>query len=309
MDSLLILLVALALDLILGDPPTRYHPVGWMGRLISIMVRFAPRRSRSLSLCYGLFMVLVVAAICVTPVYFLLDYLDQASRIAYIIISALLLKSVFSVRGLYRSAAEVKTHLENNAVADARDVMPSLVSREPGKMDERQLVAATVESIAENTSDSFVAPLFWFLVLGVPGAVGYRVINTFDSMVGYRGRYEYLGKFASRLDDVLNLIPARLTGLMVVIAAGVRKKANASWRIMLRDHARTESPNAGWPMSAAAGALGVRLSKEGCYELGDDSEPLNAATIGRMLLVMCLVAAVWSLLCLGIEGVKFALAS
>ena len=126
------------------------------------------------------------------------------------------------------------------------------------------LVSATVESVAENTSDSFVAPLFYFLLLGIPGAIAYRVVNTLDAMVGYHGEYEYLGKFASKLDDVLNFIPARLTALLLVVAAFLSKRsASASWRVALSDHSKTESPNAGWPMAAVAGALNVQLETVG----------------------------------------------
>jgi adenosylcobinamide-phosphate synthase len=107
-----------------------------------------------------------------------------------------------------------------------------------------------------------VAPLFYFLILGIPGAVAYRVINTLDAMIGRHDQYEYLGKFAARLDDVVNILPARLTALFIVLAAFIlRINTRAAWHIMLRDHAKTASPNAGWPMSAAAGALGVQLTK------------------------------------------------
>jgi len=185
--------------------------------------------------------------------------------------------------------------------------MPALVSRDPGRLDEPMLVAATVESVAENTSDSFVAPLFWFLIFGVPGAVAYRMVNTCDAMIGYRGRYEYLGKFAARLDDVLNLIPARLTGLLMVAAAGVTgKNARGAWIIMLRDHRLTASPNAGWPMSATAGALGIRLEKTGYYQLGDPASSISVSAITDVIRLTLVVAAIWCLVCLGIEGVRFA---
>ena len=129
-----------------------------------------------------------------------------------------------------------------------------------------------MESVAESTCDSLVAPLFYFLLLGVPGAIGYRVVNTLDSMIGYHGKYEYLGKFAARLDDVLNFIPARLTALLLVLAAFVMKRnGRKAWQTALREHAKTESPNAGWPMAAMAGALDVRLEKVGHYQLGKEN--------------------------------------
>jgi adenosylcobinamide-phosphate synthase len=136
-----------------------------------------------------------------------------------------------------------------------------------------------VESVAENLSDSFVAPVVWYALLGVPGAIAYRFVNTCDAMLGYRGRYEYLGKAAARLDDVANWLPARLTALLVVAAAGLLgADARGAWRAMWQHHRRTASPNAGWPMSAAAGALGVRLEKLGHYALGHGPRP-SVATI------------------------------
>ncbi|PIU56356.1 MAG: cobalamin biosynthesis protein [Chloroflexi bacterium CG07_land_8_20_14_0_80_51_10] len=310
MDNIFILLLALVIDLALGDPPTTWHPVGWMGKLISLLERFAPGNGAGTQFLCGVGMVLFGLVIFSAPVYFLLAYLDRLDRIAYVVVGALLLKSTFSIKGLRRSALRVKTQLRDNDLAGAQAQMGALVSRNTEGLTEPLIVAATVESVAENTSDSIVAPLFYFLLLGVPGAIAYRAVNTFDSMIGYRGEYKYLGKFAARLDDVLNFIPARLTGLMTVIAAFVsRKNAPAAWRIMLCDHAKTESPNAGWPMSAAAGALGVQLEKVGHYKLGEASNMLTLEKIGSMLRLMYLVALIWVLLCLGIEGVRFVFAS
>ncbi len=308
MENIIIILLAFAVDLIFGDPPTRFHPVGWMGKMISMFVYASPKSNKIAQFAYGLLIVLLGIMILVTPVYFLLDYLDGISRIAFIIIGALLLKSVFSIKGLYRAASQVMNQLETNNVQEARSQMTALVSRDPDELDEPMMVAATVESVAESTSDSYVAPLFWFLILGVPGATAYRLINTFDSMIGYRGEYEYLGKFAARLDDILNLIPARITGLLFIMAAILsRKDMTSAWQIMIRDYGNTQSPNAGWPMSAMAGALGVQLEKNGHYSLGDAHNQLTTHTIKSAILLMWLVVTIWSLICLGIEGVKHVL--
>lgn len=132
-----------------------------------------------------------------------------------------------------------------------------------------------MESLSENASDSFVAPLFWYALvtsLGGPGLVGvaaYRATNTLDAMVGYRGQYEYLGKVAARLDDVLNWVPARLTALVLLVAAALcRLNVKQAWQVAWCDHSATESPNAGWPMALAAGALNVELTKRDVYVLG-----------------------------------------
>lgn len=310
MDSLFILLFALAIDLGVGDPPTRFHPVGWMGKLIGALESLAPASAGKRQVLYGCFMVVLGAAVFTVPAYFLMDFLDDVNQMAHIGVGALLLKLTFSLTGISRSAARVRQFLLRHDRQSAREQLPALVSRDPEELNDEMMVAATVESVAENSSDSYVAPLFWFLVFGVPGAVAYRVVNTFDAMIGYHGRYEHLGRFAARMDDVLNWIPARLTGCLFVIAARLRRSdASSAWRIMCRDHARTESPNAGWPMSAAAGALGVLLEKRGHYRLGDGHHALSPAIIEAGLQLMWLVAMIWGLLCLGVEGVKFALAA
>jgi adenosylcobinamide-phosphate synthase len=125
-----------------------------------------------------------------------------------------------------------------------------------------------------------VAPLFYYALFGLPGAVAYRAVNTLDAMIGYRGRYEYLGKAAARLDDVLNFIPARMTAALLLVAGAMtRARVRDGWRILRRDGAATESPNAGRPMATMAGLLGVRLDKVGHYRLGDPMAPITAATI------------------------------
>jgi adenosylcobinamide-phosphate synthase len=130
--------------------------------------------------------------------------------------------------------------------------------------------------MAENACDSFFAPLFFFLFLGVPGAIGYRVVNTLDAMIGHHGKYEYLGKLAARLDTAANFIPARLTALAIVCASWIwHRKASLAWKIMFRDRKNTESSNAGWTMSAVAGALDVELEKVGYYKLGIEGAPID----------------------------------
>lgn len=310
MDSIFILTLAIALDLIVGDPPTIVHPVGWMGKLIALLEKLAPKERAGARFVFGVAMVLLGTAFFSASTYFLLWYIEDYNRIAYIIVGALLLKSTFSIIGLRRSALRVKKHLERDNLEEAQHEMGALVSRNTEGLTETMIVAATVESVSENTSDSIIAPLFWFLVLGVPGAVAYRMVNTFDSMIGYHGKYEYLGKFAARFDDVLNFIPARITGLSIVFAALLsRENTSRAWRVLVRDHSKTQSPNAGWPMSAAAGALDVQLEKIDHYCLGDANGTLSVRKIDAMLHLMYVVAAIWVLLCFAIEGVRFALAS
>jgi len=307
-DILLIVFLALIFDLVLGEPPRTIHPVVWMGKAASFLEKGNTGQSAVAQFLYGSGIVLVTAGLFAVPAYFALLYLKSFSFVAYVIVGAVLLKSTFSLRELRRAALGIKRLLLEDKLDEARFELRSLVSRDTRGLPKPLLVSATVESVAENTSDSFIAPLFYFLLLGVPGAIAYRVVNTLDAMVGYHREYEYLGKFASRLDDILNFIPARLTVLLLILATFLsRRDGHQSWRIALREHAKTESPNAGWPMAAVAGALNVQLEKAGCYKLGKVNAPLVPETIDNSLKLAQIAMLVWVLICFAVGGVYFVL--
>jgi adenosylcobinamide-phosphate synthase len=312
MELLLILLLALGLDLLVGEPPRPIHPVVWMGKVISLGERLAPSGHSEEShkwpkLIYGGAMALLTIAIFTSAVYFLLHYVYEFSPIAYIIVGALVLKPSFSFRELRRTALDIKTLLSDDNLEEARARMPALVSRETWALEKPAIVSATIESVAENLCDSFVAPIFYFLILGVAGAIAYRVVNTLDAMIGYHGKYEYLGKVAARLDDILNFIPARISGILLVIAARLcQNDSKNAWRIMLRDHGKTESPNAGWSMSAMAGALKTQLEKLGCYTLGEVNNPLSPQLIASGVKLAGISVALWASLCVIVEVMQFA---
>ena len=176
---------------------------------------------------------------------------------------ACLLSTTFAVKMLHRAAFTVRDLLIAGDLNQARCQIQSLVSRDPSRLTSQQAGAAAIESVSENMSDGFIGPWIAFALFGLPGAAAYRAINTLDSMIGYHGQYEFLGKTAARLDDVVNLMPSRVTGVLIVAASVFLPRQNpaTSWRIMWRDHGLTESPNAGGPMSAMAGALGIQLEK------------------------------------------------
>src|SRR4030042_10611 len=294
MEKIVILLIALTLDLIFGEPPNTGHPVAWLGKLISWETKLAPRRGKYWQIAYGACIVLVTFGLIATVVYCLLTQLDEFKLIIYVIMSGLLLKFSFSLRGLRQAVDSVKKLLAKDNLDQARISLRSLVSRDTAKLNKNQVISATVESAAENICDSFVAPLFYFFLFGVAGAVGYRVINTFDTMIGYHGQWEYPGKFAARLDDIVNFVPARLTALIIVLAALIcRKNILQAWHIMVRDHNKTESPNAGWTMSAVAGALEVQLEKAGHYRLGDAHLPLSLDAIYASRQIIMVTAFMW----------------
>jgi adenosylcobinamide-phosphate synthase len=206
----------------------------------------------------------------------LVTMLARAVGDSGVILEALALTTMLALRGLVRAARRVQSALRAGDLDAARRLVArDLVSRPTASLGAGQVAAATIESMAENLTDSLLAPIAFYLVFGLPGAFAYRAVNTADSMIGYRhGDLEHFGKVAARLDDALNFIPARLAALAIVVAAvPVRVDAANAWRTMLAQHDRTESPNAGWTMAAMAGALRVRLAKPGHYVLGEGPEP------------------------------------
>jgi adenosylcobinamide-phosphate synthase len=259
-----------------------------------VETRLAPKKDRVRQLAYGVSMVLITLGLIVTAVYFWLAYLRELNTIVYVLVAGLLLKFSFSLHGLRQAIETVSRLLAKDNLNQARISLKSLVSRDTGELSKDEVISATVESGAENICDSFVAPLFYFLIFGVPGTIAYRIINTFDAMVGYHGHWEYLGRFAARLDDIANFIPARISALIIVLAALLcRKNAPQAWHIMIRDHRKTESPNAGWTIGAIAGALGVQLEKVGHYKLGDNHSPLSLDTVDTSRQIILVTAAIW----------------
>lgn len=299
--DILVLIVAVALDLAIGEPPNRFHPTVWIGKTIAWLEKLSPKTSTG-QFWYGVLMVVLIPGAWAAAAYFVVVVLNSVHPLAYILLGAILLKTTFAVRMLHRAAANIRSLLLQGDLAGVREGMSALVSRDPSSITAEQATAATVESVSENLTDSFVGPLLAFALFGLPGAVAYRAINTLDSMVGYHGRYEYLGKASARVDDLINLIPARLTAMLLIISSLVLpgQKVSSAWRIMWRDHARTESPNAGWTMSGMAGALGITLEKVGYYRLGDQTRAIEPQDIARAIQTMYLVAAQASLLSIGI---------
>jgi len=300
--GLYILCGALLLDALLGEAPNRFHPVAWLGNLISLELKLEPPSGARRQFFFGMTAVIFTCAVIAVPLYPGLAYLLTLNPIIYVILSAYLLKITFSLRGLQQAVQEVKLCLRRSDPEGARLKARVLVSRDTSDLSHEQLMSAAVESCAENLCDSFIAPLFYYVIFGLPGAVVYRIVNTFDAMIGYHGRREYTGKFAARTDDVLNFIPARLSALLIVAASGIcRSDAAASWRAMLTQHRRTESPNAGWSMSAMAGSLGVTLEKAGAYCLQGGGRELTLSTVTRSQQIVIAAAAIWAGIVAGIE--------
>lgn len=289
--------LAVAIDLVVGEPPSWGHPVVWVGGITRRLESNAPD-DRWGQLLYGsLCTALVVGG--AGAVGWLAQGLGSRWEPLRLPVTVWLLKSSFALRGLARAAEEVGEALSRSDLTAARHALGSLVSRHVSDLPPPLLIAAAVESIAENASDAAVAPLLWYALGGLPAACAYRAANTMDSMWGYRGPYEHLGKTAARLDDLLNLLPARLTALSLVGGAWVTgKPAGRAWRTMQRDHGTTASPNAGWPISAMAGALGVELEKRGHYRLGVGGAQPDAMSIAQAVHLLYLTVLLPVALCL-----------
>ncbi len=277
--ALLILAGALLLDGALGEYPAPLHPVVWIGTLNSGLLRAAPRRGWWRQFLFGLLLAVLVPAVCAAATWAVLDRAGELPWL-HLIVGTLLLKASFALRALGAAAERVRAPVAAGDLPAAREALRALCSRDPAPLDDDALLAAAIQSLAENASDSFVAPLFYFALLGVPGAVAYRAVNTLDAMIGYRGRFEAIGKAAARLDDAANWLPARLTAGLLLLAGWLAgRDVGRAWRIFRRDRRQTPSPNGGRPMAMMAGLLGVRLEKKGTYCLGDPDEPIGPATV------------------------------
>ncbi len=258
--------LAMLIDAALGWPRGIFdrmgHPVTWIGRLIAAMEsgfntgHDILQRRRA-----GMIATLIVVGVSAGVALAVQSMLPGGWP--GLILTAILAWPFLATRSLHDHVAAVVLPLATGDLSGARQAVSAIVGRDPAQLDQAGVARAAMESLAENTSDGVVAPLFWGLVFGLPGLVAYKAINTLDSMIGHRTeRHEHFGWFAARLDDWVNLIPARLTGFLFALVSG---RFGEAFAIMRRDARHHRSPNAGWPEAAMAGALGVRLSGPRAY--------------------------------------------
>jgi adenosylcobinamide-phosphate synthase len=298
-DSILIFTFAFLIDLVFGEYPDRIHPTIGIGKLISYFKRKSKNTNPKIEKTNGVLMALTIMLIAALPVFLLLFWLRTLpyGEILYIIVGAILFKATFAIRGMGQYTKPIAAALKQNDLAEARKWLPYIVRRDPNTLNERQIISAAVESIAESTTDGITAPFFFFALLGVPGAFAYRVVNTLDSMVGYKNvENRNIGWFSAKLDTYANYIPSRLTAYLMVAASFLlREEYRESYRILQRDKHKTASPNAGYTISAMAGALNIQLEKQGYYTLGDD-HGISPEHIPKALRVMTLTAALFGLI-------------
>ncbi|MGM4904391.1 adenosylcobinamide-phosphate synthase CbiB [Tardiphaga sp. 866_E4_N2_1] len=273
-DALLLVVAALLLDAVIGDPDWLWrrlpHPVVWIGNGIGWLERWLnledwSRRQRKLA---GVVTIIALVSVAILVGGLLTDLLND-NWIGFGV-EALIASTLIAQRSLYQHVARVHRAFTEGGLPAARQVVAMIVGRDPERLDEGGVARAAIESTAENFSDGIVAPVFWLALLGLPGLITYKAINTADSMIGHRSvRYQDFGWAAARLDDLVNLIPARLSGILVALSAPVaRGSIIASLKIMMRDASKHRSPNAGWPESAMAGALGIAIAGPRVYAEG-----------------------------------------
>jgi adenosylcobinamide-phosphate synthase len=275
MTTAAILLLALALDALIGWPGALYrrtgHPVTWLGKLITHMdkslnrTEWHPPTRRLMGILTAAFIILI----CIVSGQIIQNAVGQG--LLGFLISVLLMWPLLAARSLYTHVKDVAQPLELMDLRSAREAVSMIVGRDPKQLDTAGVGRAAIESLAENASDGVVAPIFWGLVFGLPGILAYKAINTMDSMIGYKTpRHSDFGWAAARIDDVANWIPARFTGLIIALMSGT---PNTALLTMKRDASKHRSPNAGWPESAMAAALGVRLSGPRSYHDKQTNDP------------------------------------
>jgi adenosylcobinamide-phosphate synthase len=295
-DSVLILLIALLIDFIFGEVPDRVHPTVWMGKVITFLkprIRDVNPLDEKLN---GALLALFVMALFAAPAYVMLLWTRQGlGWLPYIIVAAIMLKMTFAVKCMSQYTIPIFKAIEKGDVDKAKSLLHYIVRRDPATLNERHVISAAVESIAESTTDGVTSPLFFFALFGVPGAFAYRVVNTLDSMVGYKDEtHVNIGWFSANLDTIANYVPTRITALLMVVAAMfLRENWRQSYRIMKRDRRGMSSVNAGWTIAAMAGALGTQLEKPGFYKVGD-GEGLSPLHIRRALRMMNVTVVLFS---------------
>ena len=279
-NPLLLLAAGLAIDAWFGDMPTLFsrvpHPVVLAGRAVAFFDRKLNRETRSEASRRGRGIVTVVALVGAAGTLGLAIEKLCDGTVVGTAVETLLIAVLVAQRSLHKHVTTVAEALDQGGLAAGRDAIRHIVGRNPIRLDVHGVARAAIESLAENFSDGVVAPVFWYLLLGLPGLFAYKMTNTLDSMIGHQTpHYRSFGWAAARFDDLSNLVPARISGLLIAGAALFAEKGRPgrALTIMLRDARKHRSPNAGWPEGAMAGALGLALAGPRRYPEGLVADP------------------------------------
>ncbi|MDO5725325.1 MAG: adenosylcobinamide-phosphate synthase CbiB [Tissierellia bacterium] len=292
-EIMYMVLIAIGIDLLLGDPYFFPHPVRLMGLIINIeekIARLFCKSKKSLRFA-GFLIVIINIALAIVPLYFI--YKKISTR-AQVILSIYLIYTCISARMLHYEAFMVKKALSQSLEAGRKRVK-YIVGRETDNLDEKEIIKATVETVSENTSDGIIAPLIYIALFGPIGGILYKFINTMDSMIAYKNeKYKDLGLFAAIVDDIFNYVPARVTGVLMCASNFNARMTERGFKIMLRDHNKHSSPNAGYPESAVAGILGIQLGGGNYYfkrfvnkpYIGDNIREIELKDIDKTVYIM-----------------------
>ena len=310
LESIVVIGFAILLDLLFGDPKNRFHPTAWIGILIGTITTRMKNENYNLEKFGGIFIVLI--PVCISIVVLLcLDFsidlisVESLSILISIISGVVLFKMTIAIKGMERHALAVLDSIQKNDLTQARTNLSMIVKRNTKNLDKNHILSGTLESLSENIVDGITGPMFYFAIFGLPGAFVYRIVNTVDSMVGYKTQmFKNLGWFGANCDNVLNYIPSRLTGLTIVLGSML---LGHDWKncyeIFKRDGKKTDSPNAGYPMAAFAGALGTKFEKLEHYSLGTGEYEITSKKVKDAISLM----KVTSLLFFGIVSIPIIL--
>lgn len=301
-----ILVLAYFLDFIIGDPNVKLHPVVLIGNYISVLESklYSDGDSDNMKFYKGVFLNLFVLTSIFVVTSVLMYLAIKINLYFFYFLSALLISSTISTRGLKEAAKGIYLSLEENDLDSARKKVGYIVGRDTHELDESEITRATVETVSENIVDGVTSPLFYAFIGGAPLAFLYRAVNTLDSMVGYRNeRYLFFGRFSARMDDVFNYIPARITSLIIITVAFLHPKLNGkgALKMVFRDAKKHPSPNGGYTESAVAGALNIRLGGVNSYfgkksfreYMGDNIEQLSRKKIFDTIEILYSTTLIW----------------
>jgi len=297
LESIVIVAFALGMDFAFGDPKNRYHPTVWIGTLIAKLTPLAKNQNTYVEKLGGIFVVIITVGVVVTLLSILdigisLLTTDWLTIVVSVVVGVILLKTTIAISGMEKHAKAVLESLDQDNLDMARTNLSMIVKRNTKNLDKNHVISGVLESISENTVDGITGPLFYYALFGLPGAFVYRVINTVDSMIGYKTDiFKNVGWFGATCDTILNYIPSRLTGLIMIISAAIlQNNWKESYKIMIRDGKKTESLNAGYTMAALAGALETKFEKVNHYKLGNGEIMLTKEHVNSALTMMKLTS-------------------
>lgn len=300
--AVLPLIIGFILDLIIGDPYNLPHPVRLIGKLISSLEKPFRKLFPDRLILAGTLLSLTVLTVSSTVPLIILTLCYYLNTWLGIIVESIMIYYILAAKCLYKESMKVYRATESHNITEARHAVSMIVGRDTDKLDEKDVIRAAVETVAENTSDGETAPLFFIALGGATLGFFYKATNTMDSMLGYKNeKYIHFGRFSAKFDDVMNYIPSRLSALMMILASCIlRFNTKGAWKIWRRDRASQASPNAAQTESAAAGALDIRLLGDAYYfgklhrknTVGDNIRPIESEDIRRVNWLMFCTSAI-----------------